>query len=284
MQFVHLFNRDQRSELSPVVNAPMINWSPKLVFSPGYYNHNGLVYDLTQPGLYRLLTPMVNSTHMVIYDGDVVSLLSALSWLTVFGDSDNQGESELESDWLDRVMTQLRTSKARMLCQNTCTLIKKRVLDPLAIHSRMVHFLTMGTPNNVVDGHVALEVTINGQPTLVDIHNNNLFTGLAAKDVPAEILAGTATREWLSMDGHAVEVNSSYTFDATGYADAYLLTREDVSAWQARIFQAVGMQAANGEIWWMLPAGSEDRSAWVESLSTAYKVKDSVTWLAEFYP
>jgi hypothetical protein len=221
---------------------------------------------------------------MIIYNGDVVILLSALAWLTVFGDSDAQGAGETETEWLDRVMAQLRTSKARMLCENTCTLIKKRVLDPLSINSRMVHFLTMETPNNVVDGHVALEVTINGLPTLVDIHNNTLFTGLAAKDVPAALSAGTATREWLSMDGPAIEVNQNFAFDATGYADAYLLTRDDIANWQHRIFQAVGIEAVNGEIWWLLPPGSEGRATWVESLSTSYKVKPAGIWLAEFYP
>lgn len=284
-QFAHRYYGTCREELKPVSNAPTITWSPQLVFAPGYFKYNDLTYDLTNSGLYRFCNPGINTTHMIVYGSDVRGLLASLAWITTFGVSDCQRVGETEAKFLDRVSSQVRTSKLRMLCENTCVFAKKAILDPLGINSRLVHFLTMENPTNSVDGHVCLEV--NGG--LIDLHNNVGFKDwdgkpLSAADTPNALKTQSITRDWLSSEGAAVEVFSNGQFDATGYADAYLLGRSDIALWQQRIFQAVGITAHNGEIWWLLPDGCDSRKPWVEGLASNYKVKDKAMWMGEFYP
>lgn len=285
MQTCHRYYKGTRTELSPVTppqGAHMITWSAKLVFETGYFAYNTPVYDLTQPGLYvftHYATPAENwsnTTHMIVGD-DPVTLLSAASWLSAFGDGDN-GLSKAQ------LSAKARTSVLNVLCGILHPWARDELLTPNSITSRRVHFLTMGTPNNVVDGHEAVEVQIGGNWVLADLSNNVIFTDgtsrLSADDAVAEIAADTFAYEMLATDGYAFESNGGY--DATAWARANLHTAADVRAWHRNIFQAVGMWNGS-ELWWKLPEGSEDRASWVEGLSTAYKVKSASVWNAAFY-
>lgn len=285
-QTVTRFYKTQRSTMYPVQQTPTITWTPTLVFNPGYYSHNGLVYDLTQPGLYRFFNPMVNTTHMIVGAGDPVGLLTGAAWLTTFGDDDAKLTGETQQQFLDRVAARARTSKVRLLCQHTVEFSRAKILSGET--TRIVRFLTMETPNNYVDGHVAIEVLINDVWVLADIAMNTLFTDASAErlnaaDVVAEIAADTFSHEALSVDGYAVEAAVSYMFDCSGYAETFLLTETDRRAWHRRIFQAVGIEHTDGLTYFTLPVGSESRASWVTGLSASYRVVPKTTFDAMFY-
>lgn len=286
MQTVTRFYKDRRTVLEPVHQQPTIKWLPKLAFDPGYYSHNGLVYDLTQPGLYRFWNPMVNTTHMVIGAGDPVGLLTGAAWLTSFGDDDGKQASETQAQFLARVGGRARTSKLRMLCENTVDFTRAHLLSGAS--SRKVRYLTMETPNNYVDGHVCVEVMIDGGWVMADVSLNSLFhdsagTRLSAVDAVSEISVGTFCYEAIGADGYSVEPSSSYQFDTAGYAETFLLTDADRRSWHRRIFQGVGIDHSDGLTYFTLPSGSEHRASWVLGLSSAFRVVSRATFDAMFY-
>lgn len=271
--------------------SPTISWAPQLVFQPGFYSHNGLVYDLTQPGHYVFWNPMVNTTRMTVVAGDPVALLSAASWMTTFGGDDARQPGETTAAFLSRVSAAARTSKLKLLCGDTIDFVRGALLQVCGFTHRTVRFLTMETPNNVVDGHIAIEVMVGGVWVLADVSLNAMFMAagqrLSAKDATLAIATDTFAYEMLAEDGYAVEPANAYQFDSTGYAEAYLLTPADRMAWHRRVFQAVGVDRVDTDgvtrCYWKLPPGAEHRAAWVEGLSPVWKVTDPPTWDAAFY-
>lgn len=295
MQYAHRYYKTTRQTLSPVSASPTGVWSPKLVFSPGYYAYNSAVYDLTQPGHYVMThqrsaaEPWCNTTRMTVFAGDPIALVSAASWLNVFGDADKPTSGETETQWMDRISAKARTSKFALLCGNTHDWARARLLTPNGVASRNVYFLTMETPNNVVDGHQAVEIMIGGQHALVDLSTNSMFRSpsdnlLSARDAVAHIATGTAIYDPIAADCFAVEPATD-SFDSTSYAEAFLAFDDDLKAWHRRIFQAIGMMASDGLIYFKLLPGSEYRKPWVLSLSSGYRViDDPAQWDARFYP
>lgn len=291
-QIAARFMGGEREILSPVSEIPTIAWAPQLVFPPGFYSHNGLVYDLTRPGHYVFLNPMVNTTRMTVAAGDPVALLSAAAWLTTFGDNDERQAGESVAAFVSRVSAKARTSKLKLLCGNTIEFTIGALLAGSGVSHRTVRFLTMEAPNNYVDGHIAVEVQIGGQWVLADVSLNAMFRSggvrLSARDTVAAMAADDFSYEPLAADGHAVEPAGSFNFDATGYAELLLLTDADRRAWHRRIFQAVGVDRFDSDgvtrTYWKLPPGAEHRGPWLESLSPLWKVTDPTIWDAVFYP
>lgn len=286
MQTVSRFYKDQRTILSPVQNSPTITWTPQLVFNAGYFSHNGYVYDLTQPGFYRFWNPMVNTTHMIV-GGDVIGLLSGAAWLNAFGDDDAKAPSETQAQFISRVSTKARTSKVKLLCENTVDFARASILHQHP--TRKVRYVTTDTPNNVVDGHVCVEVHDGTKWIMADLSLNTMFKDaqgnlLNANDAALAIQDDTFEYEPLSVDGYSVEFAGSYTYDATGYVETFLLTDADRRAWHRRIFNAVGIEDANGQTYFYIPAGYPDKSAWIESLSPNWHVMSEAAWLAKYYP
>lgn len=287
MQTAVRFYKETSTRLAPVSGgSPAITWSPKLVFSPGFYTYNSETFDATEPGLYAFThysipsEPWNNNTHMIIADGDPVTLLSAAAWLSTFGTAD-LGKTKAQLSAL------ARTTTLQLLCGTLHPWVRDEILTPQGVTSRRVHFLTMGPPNQVVEGHEAVEVKINGDWVLADLSNNCIVTDgagvrLSADDAVSAIAADDFDHEVLANNiPYSVETKSG--FNAQQYAIAYLATPEGRKQWHRDIFQAVGMWSGS-ELWWKLPPGASSRAAWVESLSPSYKVKSASVWDATFYP
>lgn len=290
-QIVARYYKGARTILSPVSATPTITWAAQLVFSPGYYQYNSGVYDLTQPGLYELTHYATsaqnwsNTTHMVVSDssGDPTALLSAAAELAKWGYSDNGLTTA-------QLSAQARTSPLRMLCGPLHAWVKAGLLDPAGVTSRIAFFLTVGPSNGFEDGHQAIEVTIGGNRVLHDVSNGMRFadasTGalLSARDAVTAIAAGSFSYDDLGGGQCAGEVSpASPGFDVTAYYRANLSRAGDLLAWHQRIFQAVGLQSGS-EVWWKLPPGAPaGASTYITGLSSAYVVKDAATWNAAFY-
>jgi hypothetical protein len=280
MQKAFWFNGLTREELAPVGNLPTLVWAPQIAFNPGYYKYNEHTYDLTRPGLYMLTnTATPNTTRMVVNTGDVVALVSAASRMVAFG----KGDAGLS---LSQRLAKSRTSTLQLLCGDHCAWTSAAILGPCGVPHRRVHFLTMETPNNVVDGHEAIEVKIGADWAVCDVSLKTIFRTeaggfIAAKALPEAIATGSAVRVETAEWSHAVEPATG--FDATGYAMTHLQTEADRSAWHRRICQAVGLWSS-GRLWWKLPPGAEHRKSWVLSLSPLYGViDDPLQWNGLFY-
>jgi len=287
-QIVARYNRDARTILSPVSATPTITWAPQLVFSPGYYQYNSSVYDLTQPGLHVLThystpaQPFANTTHMIVPDpsGDPTVLISAAGWLSACGTSD-------DALTVSQLSTQARNSKLRLLCGPLCAWTKQALLDPAGAVSRVVQFLTVSTPNNFADGHQTLEVKIGGNWALHDVWNRVRFKDtsgnlLSADSAVGAIASGSFSYDPLALGGSAAEIQSG-PFDATSYYDSMLGSPGDMLAWHQHIFCAIGIQNGS-QVWWKLPPGAPPgAAAYITGLSSAFVIKDAATWNAAFY-
>jgi hypothetical protein len=237
---------------------------------------------------------MINTTRMTVSAGDdPFSLLSAASWMTTFGDDDARQTSESAASFLARTAAKARTSKLKLLCGDTIEFTRGALFSESGFETRTVRFLTMDTPNNYVDGHICTEVKIAGQQVLADVSMNVLFknsTGvrLSARDAVEAISCNSFSYEMLADDGYAVEPAGAYGFDATGYAESFLLTPQDRRNWHRRVFQAVGIDRFDSDnvmrTYWKLPTGRESRGPWLEGLSPTWKVTDPAVWDSVFYP
>jgi hypothetical protein len=285
MQTATRFYKGARTRLSPATpGTPLISYAPQLVFAPGFYAYNSETFDMTDPGLYAFThystpgEPWDNNTHM-ISGNDPITLLSAAAWLSTFGDADvGKTKAQLTSE--------ARTTTLEVLCGTLHQWVRDELLTPQGVTSRRVHFLTMGTPNQVVEGHEAVEVMIGGNWVLADLSNNCIVTDgawnrLSADDAITAIAADDFEHEMLADDAvYSIDTNGG--FNAEQYAKTHLAAPEDRKQWHRDIFQAVGLWNGS-ELWWKLPAGSSGRATWVESLSPVYKVKSASTWNATFY-
>lgn len=284
-QEVHArFYMENRYDVPKVAQPDTMGWS--LLSQPGRYRHNepaGTSLDLTQPGLYKLFNPMINTTHVIVSGNDPLGALSACSWLTSFGDED-------EALTIPQLLDRAGTSKLRLLCNKTIA-FTQHVLDIYGYPSRVVRFLTAGPPNGYVEGHVALETYIGGERVLADVSLNYLFQDgsgnrLNAYHAVEEIMADTFVYEPLADDGYAVELAMTAGFDATTYAELFLRTEADRRAWHRDIFNIVGVDNPDDTTDFLLPPGAEDRKAWVEATGQgAWTVIDSEPeFLAKHYP
>lgn len=287
------FYKGERTRLQPTTAEPTHSFSSSIIAQPGVYAYNDENFDLSQPGLYRFFNPMTDTTNRVVYGGDVMALLSAAAWWAAHGVSDNRTPGESVANYIVRMSARARTSKIRVQCTDLHLWAGKALLEPHGIQHRTTRFLTMGTTpdhlNGYDEGHVCFEVMIDGEWVLVDLTGDRLFhdeqgTRLNARDATAAIAADTWQPKMIALDGYAEEPAKTGRFDATSWAESFFLTPEDQRAWYSRIFQAVGIDRPNGETWWLLPDGAEERMAWVEGLSPLWKVKDAAAWNTTFYP
>lgn len=274
-----------RHDVAKISQPESMGWS--FISQPGRYRHNepaGTSLDLTQPGLYKLFNPMINTTHAIVSEsGDPLGALSACSWLTAFGGED-------EALTIAGLLSRGATSKLRLLCNKTVA-FTQYVLNTYGYPSRVVRFLTAGTPNGYVEGHVALETYIGGQRVVADVALNYLFQDgsgnrLNAYHAVQHIMADTFVFEPLADDGYAVEPATSSGFDATGYAEMFLLTPADRRAWHRNIFNIVGIDNPDTTTDFWLPPGTEHQKPWVETTGGGlWTVIDSeAEFLAKHYP
>jgi hypothetical protein len=264
---------------APAAPAASPAWPSGLVTPPGRYSlaAYGGVWDMTAPGLYVFfnppgqggtLTPAGNFA--VVCQGDTVALLSAAAWLTATGDYDGG----LDLPTLNNLATYRPLG---LLCGRAVDWAKALALLPAAGTHRLrtVRLLTAQPVNNYCDGHVALEYGDGAGWNLADVAYRRYWlgslgdwmAGLAGPELPLAPPAcfGPPYRMGQTTGFHTVAFN--------------MLWPKDV--FTARVWQIPGIDDA-GLTWCYLPAGTEARQAWVESLG--WRVLSKADWLARFYP
>lgn len=244
------------------------------IHAPGVYQYNDLSYNCAEEGFYVWFNPFVDTTHRAIYGSDKARLIGSLSEMCVHGRSD---------EWMSIAQknANARVSYLRMRCGATVEWIRAQ-LDSVGINSRTVRLLTGRPPNNYDDGHVALEVNIDGAWRLFDPANNYQFGGSLAAAIP-EVADNCFTLNQIASHRWAIEPFKFGDFDATTFAELNLSTPERVREWVRRIYQIPGIDHTDGLTYFYLPPGMESRQSWVLGLSTAYRVVPHGTWFGMFY-
>ncbi len=267
-------------------SAPAAPFPAPLVISPGVYSYNGLSYDLTAPGLHFIFAVgpgYFDGGHRIVWNGDVGAFMSAASWLIRYGRTDEG----LSTSGLTQAMRE-RTVALRCGPASAWVIAQAQALG---FQARIVRMLTAETPNGYDDGHIAVEAKIGGQWVLFDVPNDRRFsvptTGLPAslKDVAELGYDGLDPVELAPTESAPTPWSGSMFATEVFFS---LRMRTGTPAWMRRIYQAVGVDRLDPDgvtrTYWRLPAGAESRKAWVEGLSSSWRVMTAADWNAAFYP
>lgn len=249
-----------------------------MVWAPGNYLIDGVYYDCTAPGLYEFWNEATNVTRKrIVWGTDTHALMSAMSWVTCNG----RGEENMA---IGTKTFHAMTSHIRALCQRTCEWVKAMLDSPASLNqARIVRCLTSETPNNLVDGHVLIEVKVNGNWVLYDMAMGNTYGGLSLKD--AVPLIGVNPSIDISDQSLKVSLEPyGGTFDISAWWITQLRTPTKKRAALERLLQIPGIQDANGHSYFYIPDGLPDRTAWIQGLSVNWHVMTKAAWLAKYYP
>jgi hypothetical protein len=123
-----------------------------LVVAPGEYSVMGQAYSLRAEGLYRFLHPMVENRQCIVFEKDVVALMSAVGWLGTHGYRDNEKS-------FDEIKEIARRGKIVVTC-GSCSRFATQLFGELKVPIRTVQVRTLQECNGYNDGHVLTEVQL----------------------------------------------------------------------------------------------------------------------------
>lgn len=272
--------------ISPIKTCQNGSALPKEFFiKPGQYLFYGCSYEMRTPGIYFLFDPITfKTTRRAVKSHDPLEMASMLSWVTVHGGGDN-----------NKSYTQLNTAAKNRFISLTCGAIAQWItytLNHFGMTVRIVRFLTMNSPNNFSDGHVAVELKINDVWTLIDADLGRYYQYSDGKNLSAYEFVQAAPawkfkikqlKNLFSIDSSSKQ-NHLKQFDYATIIWTYLGTDEMRKEWTQSVSQAVGIEAPDGYTYWLLPEKAKERKSWVENLSPLWKVEpNKEVWLNRFY-
>lgn len=274
---------------SPLAATPLPS---TLVCPKGIYSHagyGGFAWDMRLPGLYALIrwpqfaTDLGYANYRVV-TGDPLEICSATAYLCAHGTAD-QKLFALPPDWTT-ILAQAGSRGLALLCESTCDLTL-RLLSlggySEGTHYRKVRMVTSGTPNNLDDGHVAVELKLAGGGwQMIDVTFDRTFDDGAGGTLdtaqvvqsPSLIPRSIARSMW----GHRQYSDG----DSTGFAShAYHLTLDD-PAWRARTWHVPGVVEA-GITYCGIPPARDSAAVRSYVASLGYQLLAWDAWLTRFY-
>ncbi len=215
-------------------------FSKHLIFPKGFYTFHGIRYDLTREGLHRILdVANHDSLQLIIYENDVPTLLSSFAWSVKHGNRDDR------KPFKSLVKLQ-RQGNLSMTCGPVSNYVHTH-LRRVGIRSRLIHFNRGRNFNSYDNGHILLEVKIDGKWVLADIDNNMLFLDpkrgfLNAYDIATQQDA-IKHRITLATDGP----DTMHFTDRSGKTNyAFFMEDLDLDAWYAQIMQILFIYDGKG--------------------------------------
>lgn len=267
--------------INELVDAPLAttvtqtNWS-NLIMPPGNYQYNTPIYDLSAEGLYCIFNAGVDGGWRIIYNSDIYQLMSGIAWLAVYGRYD-EGYSYAS------LTAMAKTKKLSLRCGRTCEWAQY-LLNSVGVQNRIVRLLTADTPNNFDDGHVAIEVKINGVWKLWDLASDRYFVDASLNHLSLQdYFTASAKDSVIIADSSADnEGYGSYQHHTAVYYDMRFRSEGLTQSWIDRIYQIPGIDSG-GLTYFYLPAGAESRQSYVTGLSPNFRVITESSWNAMFY-
>ena len=177
-----------------------------LVIPPGAYTIGGRTYALEKEGLYRALDPGRANRQRIVFQKDVVALVSGLCWMHSHGSRDDRRSSAA-------LRRQALTGKLIMTCGPFCDFVVT-LLDRIGVRCRGVAMRTLETHNGWNDGHVLLEVRTGKRWVLLDADQHMVCRHkgrrLSLLDLVPRVRAG---------DYEAVPLAASFPLAISGFRD-----------------------------------------------------------------
>lgn len=191
-------------------------------------------YNFQKEGLYRIYDFKENtSMQIIVYNNDLYSLLSSLSWLIIHGNKHDNIE-------FNKRLNLLQNSILSMTCGDTSMFIEE-LLNKLGIEVRRVNFLTLDKWNTYNNGHVALEVKIQGSWKMFDIDNNSypVLNGHHLNAFDLIELDSLNNVEFIKLSNDVKMDSLNFTEKNINYAFFGEYTFNNIKEWYERIFQVL---------------------------------------------
>lgn len=258
------------------ITAP---WPGVLVTTPRNFKYNNSTYPMFTGGVYKFSVPCQNTTNIIIYDGNVRTLLESLTYFVVSGQDDTYKT-------IAQINARALTSRIHLMCGSTAYWVKFW-LDTFSIPNRIVSLLRADTPNGFYDGHVVNEVYINNKWQLFDLNlglwwDNGNQESKALKDIcPMKDFNFSKLHQFKDMYASEQMANNVYHHSST--VDMFLASENMLYSWQKDIMQIPGIIHSDGCTYFYLPDEHLNRQDWVLSLSPAYRVISYSTFITMFY-
>lgn len=274
-QYVYRYNNcDEIIDIAPTAAAvTQTSWA-NLIMPRGVYQYNSTKYNFDTDGLYGIVNIGVDGGYRIIYQNDVYALMSAIAWLCAYGRIDDGATNA-------SLVSKAKTIKLSLRCENTIN-FARYLLSSVGLTSRICRLLTAETPNNWDDGHVTLEVNIGGEWKYWDLPNN-FYPNLATQNLDSYIGNLSADKVMIADGERDLNGAGPYQVHTNTIYDLRLRTPAKLDAWVNRIYQIPGIQHTDGKTYFYMPAGTESRQPWVESLNSLYRVVSYSTWVGMFY-
>lgn len=261
-----------------------------LFMEPGVVQYNSERFDVTEQGLLSILayapsaygyTPYIDAGYRIVKKAaqlDHYAILAALGAQIQYG-------SEDEALTVAQRIAAMKSRKLRMRCGPTIQTVRE-ALASIGVTMRQVHLLTADEPTNMDDGHVAMEVLIDGEWRFFDVAGDSYFAaGGEHLSLAGLIETGVTNAEHVRLARTEVGAGGSSeiarllsaVYDQRLSSDA--LYRE----WCARIFQIPGILDTDGLIYFYMPPGTEHRQSWLLGLSSQYRVLSKPDWQSSYY-
>lgn len=272
---------------APVVTGPAPALSSMLMLSPSKREYNGIVYDMTEQGLYSFF----NAGYLGVYDGAhkivaaagancaVERLMAALAWLTRYGRED-EGYTPAQ---LTASIIRLRTAALR--CEFTINWAQS-ICAALGVATRKVRFITAEPWNGIDDGHVAMEVSYQNGWRLFDVAGDVCFRDpvignlLSMREVVDVGVTSVTTQQIAPTESAPTNWSGSQLQTEQYFNQVF---RFGAAEWRRRMYQCAGIDH-QGEVWWKVPAAAPGGlAAQIEALQSNYRVKSHAVWNATFY-
>lgn len=270
---------EQIHDLEPVeYGAPLPD---ELIVPPGNYFIDGTAYDMTKEGLYRFLNINKNNRQVIVYQNDLLSLLSSLTWMHSHGLMDDPKK-------YDVLINIAKTRKIHQIC-GKFSYFCHRILSSLGIPCRVVVLLTLEKWNSYNNGHTLLEVFNGRSWELWDVDQHCYFTKdgdiLSAKD----FLISCGKDEYQIKYTTPASAMASNDLDTEGYdqtllAEHFLVAPKSKRAWYRHCAQVLLIEVDG--IFYFTCSSNEDRKR-IESYPHHYlgilKCLEEQDFLKRFY-
>jgi hypothetical protein len=268
-----------------------------LLMAPGIYRQydllpNGTLFqcavDYTLPGLYQSFFPLdepggswANLHNRIVAGGNPLALASAVAALHVFGTVDSAMS-------VAGKITKMINSPVSCQCGETADVLVS-LAGTAGIPVRKAYPQTAETPNNYFDGHVIVEMKVNGVWKAFDASLNFVFRDATTGDLMNLVEAvegmasGQTTFQCIAPFIPGYQTSAAHAWNPFGWLQSFDSTN-DAARFEAakRVYQMPFVAGPSGAIAGFTPPGTEGRANWVAA--KGFTVMTRSAFMAQYYP
>jgi hypothetical protein len=271
--FAYFVSGDNCTTLKTVKQAqyPLHN---SLIIPPGTYIHQGIHYDMSREGVYRIGDIGKSHIQRVVYNKNFLTLMKSLAWVHWHGYEDDQ------KSFSDK-MKIAETRKIQMIC-GSASYFYQAILNSYNIQSRIVLFLTLDPWNSYDNGHTLIEVKQNNDWYLWDVDLKRYFLNDKYQLDALQFCDAQNSQYTIYRYSSALVFGNctSNSYDYSFYFEGNLISEDSLKRWYKHCAQVL-MIEENG-LWYF--TCEERHASRVNSYGMPTKYMPRDEFKARFYP